>query len=238
VAGGFLVAAAGTLVLTAWLSTTGSHGQRWVVASHALAAGTRLEPSDLTTEVMTLPAGPTTAGAFRSGAALDGRILTAPLPAGELVQQGALVPVGRQPDLRPVTVSVDPADAGDLSAGTVVDVLVTEGTGTQTTTSVVLRGAQVVDVAPPSSSLVASSSGDDVTLGVGTLAEVEAVVHASHTGTLSVVVGERSDGVGLGPATSAHSKTATTKPATTKTGTTKTGTTKTAASAASGRVTS
>jgi pilus assembly protein CpaB len=198
VAGAFLVAAAATLVLTGWFAATGKHGQSWVVARRTLATGTRLKPGDLTTEVMTLPTGATQAGAFRSPAALDGRILSAPLPAGELVQQGSLVPAGQAPALRPVTVTVDPADAGDLAAGTVVDVLVTEGTGTQTTTSVVLRGAQVVDVSSPSSSLVASSAGDDVTLGVSTLAEVEAVVHAAHTGTLSVVVGEPSDGTGLG----------------------------------------
>jgi Flp pilus assembly protein CpaB len=206
VAGAFLVAAAATLVLSAWLASTGSHGQRWVIARRPLAAGARLSPGDLTTEVMTLPGGTTAAGAFRSVGALDGRILAAALPAGELVQQGALVPTGAEPDLRPVTVTIDPADAADLSAGTVVDVLVSEGTGARTTTTVVLRGASVVDVSTPSSSLVASSSGDDVTLGVSTLAEVEAVVHGSETGTLSVVVGERSDGTGLGPAPSPSPK--------------------------------
>jgi pilus assembly protein CpaB len=202
--GGSLLAAAATLVLTAWLAATGNHGQRWVVARHDLATGARLGPDDLTTELMTLPKGATAAGAFHSPTALSGRILAAPVLAGELVQQGALVRPGEQPDLRPVTITLDAADTTDLSSGTLVDVLVTEGSGTQAATSVVLRGAQVLDVAAPSSSLLASTSGDDVTLGVSTLAEVEAVVHAAHTGTLSVVVGEHSDGAGLGPVPAPH----------------------------------
>jgi Flp pilus assembly protein CpaB len=199
VAGGFLIAAAATLVLLAWLAAGGTHGQRWVVARQPLAAGTRLEPNDLGTETMTLPRGATSAGAFQDPTALSGRTLAAPLQPGELIQQATLVPTGAQPALRPVAISLGVPDTADLSTGTRVDVLVTEGSGAHAATTVVMRGAEVLDVASGGSSLVDSTGGDQVTLGVRTLPEVEAVVHASQAGTLSVIVGEPSDGSGLGP---------------------------------------
>jgi Flp pilus assembly protein CpaB len=202
VVGAFLMAAAATIVLTAWLTATGSHGRRWVVANRPLAAGARIEPADLRTEIMTLPAD-TSATSFASAGTLVGRTLSSPLAAGELVQQSALVPVGQQPALRPVTVPIVPADAADLSAGALVDVLETSGNGPNAQTSVVLRGARVISVANPGSSLIASSSGTEVTLGVGSLRQVEAVIHAEHTATISVVVGEPSDGAGLGSPMSA-----------------------------------
>lgn len=198
--GAFLIAAAATIVLTAWLAATGNHGRRWVVVDRYLAAGTRIVAADLRTETMSLPAG-TAERAYAAPAALVGRTLSAPLAAGELVQQSMLVPSGRTPALRPVTVSVDPADAADLSAGGLVDLLETSGNGPRAATSVVLRGARVIAVTTPGSSLVASSSGTQVTLGVASLAEVEAVIHAEHTATVSVVTGEPSDGTGLGPPT-------------------------------------
>jgi len=197
VVGTFLIAAAATIVLAAWLSATGNHGRHWVVVGRSLTAGARLGPSDLRTETMTLP-NDTAASSFASPGALVGRTLAAPLSAGEVVQQSMLVPVGRQPALRPVTVSVSPADASDLSAGTLVDLLETSGNGPSARTSVVLRGARVIGVAKPGSSFIDSSTATLVTLGVDSLAEIEAVVHAEHTAAVSVVTGEPSDGTGLG----------------------------------------
>jgi Flp pilus assembly protein CpaB len=199
--GGFLVAAAAVLVLTAWLGAGRSSHQRWVVATRPLAAGARITPTDLGTESLSLPARPTGALAFHSPSALTGRVLAAPLLAGELVQQGALVPAGAQPALRPVTVSLDAPDALDLSTGTRVDVLVTDGSDPGSATTVVVRGATVLDVSSAGSSLISSSGGATVTIGVTSLAEVEAVVHADHTGSVSVVVAQRSDGTGLGAPT-------------------------------------
>jgi Flp pilus assembly protein CpaB len=186
------------LVLTAWLGAGRSSDQQWVVARRPLAAGTRITPADLGTESMSLPADPTGAQAFHSPAALSGRVLAGPLLPGELVQQGALVPSGTQPSLRPVTVSLDAPDALDLSTGTPVDVLVTDGSDPGSATTVVVRGATVLDVTSAGSSLISSSGGGTVTVGVSSLAEVEAVVHADHTGSVSVVVAQRSDGTGLG----------------------------------------
>lgn len=198
VVGAFLIAAAATIVLAAWLAATGNHGRRFVVAEGPLAAGARIGPADLGTETMTLPRD-TAAAAFASPAALVGRTLAAPLSAGEVVQQSMLVARGAEPGLRPVTVSVGATDAADLSAGALVDVLETSGNAPAAHTSMILRGARVITVAKPGSSLIDSSSGTAVTLGVASLAEVEAVVHAEHTATVSLVAGEPSDGTGLGP---------------------------------------
>jgi Flp pilus assembly protein CpaB len=198
--GGFLVVAAAILVVTAWLDATRSHDQQWVVASTDLAAGTTVRAGDLTTEGMALPASTTGAEAFHSAAGLVGRTLAAPLLAGELVQQSSLVASGRPPALRPVTISVDATDTEGLTAGTLVDLLVTDGSDPKSPTQVVVRGATLLQSSTPSSSILGSSSTSSVTLGVSSLREVEAIVHAAHTGSVSIVVGERSDGRGLGAA--------------------------------------
>ena len=52
----------------------------------------------------------------------------------------------------------------------------------------------------PSSGLLSPTDSSQVTIGVATLAEVEAVVAAAHTGTVALVAAETSDGVGSGPA--------------------------------------
>jgi Flp pilus assembly protein CpaB len=198
-AGGFLVAAAAVIVFGAWLQAGGNHGRSWVVARRPLAAGWTLQPGDLTTSTMRLPAS-TGARAFGNPASLVGRTLAAPVAAGELVQSGDVVPTGVVPAVRPVTVTVDAPDATTLSTGELVDVLVTNGTSPSAATEAVVYGARVLDVSRPGSSLEAASSGPVVTLGVQSFPEVQAVVHASRTGTVSVVAGEAGDGSGLGPA--------------------------------------
>lgn len=196
-AGGLLVAAAAVLVFAAWLGASGRPGRPWVIARVPLAAGTTLAPGELTTAPMSL-APATGDHAYSDPAALVGRTLAAPLAAGELVQSAALVPAGAQPALRPVAVSVDPAEASVLLTGSLVDVLVTDGSGPSSPTTVVARGARVISVAQAASNLASQSAGTVVTLGVSSLPEVTAIVHAERTGTLSVVVGEPSDGAGLG----------------------------------------
>ena len=197
-AGAFLVAAAAVLVFAAWLETTGSPGRPWVVARRPLAAGTTLVPGDLTTAAMRL-AGQTGAGAFNDPRTLLGRTLAAPVAPGDLLTSAALVPVGAQPALRPVAVTIDPSEASVLATGERVDVLVTDGSSPSAPTDVVARGARVIGITQASSSLSGTGSGDVVTLGVSSLEEVTAIVHSADTGKLSVVVGEPSDGTGLGP---------------------------------------
>jgi Flp pilus assembly protein CpaB len=198
VVGALLIAVAAVVVFGAWLSARGSDGRPWVVAAAPLSAGTTLTAADLTEASMTL-SGAAGAQAFADAGPLLGRVLAAPVAAGGLVQSGDLVPGGQQPLLRPVTVTDSTSDVADLQIGTAVDVLVTVGDDSGARTALVVRGAQVISLTRATSTL-----GDDdqatVTLGVRSLAEVEAVVEAGRQGTLAVVVAEPSDGTGLGPA--------------------------------------
>lgn len=77
------------------------------------------------------------------------------------------------------------------------------GSGGAGGVTVVLRGAALLAVTRPGSTLApVSTSGTVVTLGVSSLAEAEMVVQAAHTGTVILVEAEPSDGVGPGPAAS------------------------------------
>jgi Flp pilus assembly protein CpaB len=207
VVGGFLVAVAAVLVFSATLAGSSNPGHPWVVATQPLRAGTVLGPGDLTTQTMRLPGG-TAALSYRQAEALIGQALAVAVQPGELLQRSMLAPATTSTTLRPVSVAVDPVSLGGLTPGTPVDVLATTGSasnasgpaGSGASVSVVVRGAVLLDVShPSSSSLVAPADTSDVTIGVTTLGEVEAVVSAAHTGTITLVAAERSDGVGPGP---------------------------------------
>ena len=199
VAGGFSVALAAVVLFGSWLGTRPRPAHLWVVTGRALAAGTRLAPSDLTTASLDLGSGPAAASAFASVDGLVGRTLAVSVGPGELVEHSELVGGGSLSDSRPVPVSVSAADLVDLAPGDLVDVLVTSGDGSGGHTTLVVRGAVVRSTDQPSSGLLGSGSADVVTLGVASLSEVEAVVAAERAGTVDLVVGSRSDGAGLGP---------------------------------------
>lgn len=209
VVGGFLVAAAAVLVFAASVAGASSdHGRRWAVAARPLAAGTILSPDDLNMSTMRL-SGTTGSLAFGHTAPLVGRTLAVALQPGELVENTMLAPAGSQPPLRPVSIPVDPVSVTGLVPGQPVDVLAIAGAGAGSasgsgavpgTVSVVARGATLMAVARPGSGLLSPSDSSQATVGVATLAEVEAVVAAAHAGTVALVAGEPSDGVGPGPA--------------------------------------
>jgi len=199
IAGGFAVALAVVVVFGAFLDSRPLPGPPVVVASHLLPAGTRLGPTDLRSVRLPLPPGP--AGwSFRSAAGLDGRTLEVAVAAGEPLASDDLSPLGRRPSLRPIPLVVPADDLVAVGPGQDVDVLVTYGSAPSTRTSIVLRGATLVAVAPPAAdSFAGGTSGEVVTLGVTSLAEVEALVAAEHAGSLDLVAAEPGDGNGLGP---------------------------------------
>ena len=208
VIGGFLVAVAAVTVFAASLAGASKPGQSWVVTARPLAAGTVLGPGDVAAATMRLsPA--TAALAFRQTALVEGRALTVGLPAGELIQVPLLVPSRQQPALRPVSVAVDPVSLAGLVPGQPVDVLATAGSGSSggsgssvaAPVAVVVRGATLIDVARSSTNLLSPGASGEVTLGVATLAEVEAVVQSAHSATITLVAAEPSDGAGAGPGT-------------------------------------
>lgn len=196
VVGAFAVAVAVVLVFSAFVSARVRGERAWVVARTALPAGTRLSARDLATTSLGLGSGGAAADAFGSPAALVGRTLAVTVGPGQLVLGSELSPPGTGPHLRPVPVTVPPADVVDLSAGDLVDVLATASSGHGT--RLVLRGARVLAIAQPSGGLASSGQGQVVTLGVRSLAEAEAVVAAQHAGTLDLLAGEPSDGQGSG----------------------------------------
>jgi Flp pilus assembly protein CpaB len=202
VVGGFLVAVAAVVVFAAALSGGGHGSRHWVVAARVLPAGTTIGPGDLKTQSVALPAG-TRAHAFGAAATLVGRTLVVPLAPGEMVEDSMLVPVGQAPTTRPVSIAVDPTGLDALQPGQPVDVLETVGSGSATTVSVVARGATLLAIAHTSSSLLAGPASGEVTLGVADLAEIEALVQASHAGTITLVAAAHSDGVGAGAGTAA-----------------------------------
>lgn len=197
VVGGFLVAVAAVVVFAAVLAGTAKPGQRWVVSARPLSAGSVVRSGDLTTSTMRLSAD--AAGqAFPKGAALDGRTLAVDVPAGALIERSMLVAAGHEPPLRPVGLSVDPASLSGLSAGQRIDILATTGTGTAAAVAVVVRGATLMDMDTSASTLGSTGGAGQVTVGVTSLAEAEAVIQAAHDGTITLLAGEPSDGVGPG----------------------------------------
>jgi hypothetical protein len=199
VVGGFVVAVAAVIVFAAALAGSSHPGQRWIVATRSLGPGTVLEPGDLTTATMRLSTA-TAALAYQDAAPVEGRSLAVGVHPGELLQGSMLVPGSQKPVVRPVSLAVDPVSLSGLYAGQLVDVLMTQGTGNAAGATVVVRGATLLDVAASSSNLLAPGSSGQATIGVSTLAEVEDVVAAAHTGTVTLVAAEPSDGAGPGPA--------------------------------------
>jgi hypothetical protein len=195
--GAFLIGVAAVGVFSAAVAGTSHPGQRWVVATRTLGPGTVLGPGDLTTSTMRLSSA-TAAVAYRQEAAVEGRSLAVGLQAGDLIQTSMLVPASRVPAVRPVSLAVDPVSLAGLSAGQLVDVLMTQGSG-NATVAVVVRGAILIEVSSSGSTALASGGSGQATIGVTTLGEVKAVVAAAHSGTITLVAAEPSDGVGPGP---------------------------------------
>jgi hypothetical protein len=197
VIGGFLVAVAAVVVFAASLAGSSHPGQSWVVTARPLAAGTILGPGDLTSATMKLSRSAASL-AYGQPALVEGRALAVALPSGALVQNPVLVPASQRPRMRPVSVAADPVSLTGLTPGEPVDVLATQGTGSGTAVAVVIRGAILMAAAQPGSGALNAGGPGQVTIGVSTLAEVEAVVQAAHAGTITLVAAEPTDGVGPG----------------------------------------
>lgn len=192
------MAVAAVIVFAASLANSSHPGQRWIVATRPLGPGTVLEPDDLTTSSMRLSSA-TAALSYQQATSVEGRSLAVGVSPGELLQLPMLVPSSQKPVLRPVSLAVDPVSLAGLFPGQLVDVLMTQGAGNSTGVTVVARGATLLDVVTSSSNLLAPGSSGQVTIGVSTLGEVEAVVAAAHAGTVTLVEAEPSDGAGTGP---------------------------------------
>ena len=186
VIGGLLVAAS-AVGLYAAASTSGDGPRRsYVVARHELAAGARLQPSDLELAPMDL-APAARSRAFESAQPLVGATLIAPLGPGELVQASAVV--ARKGDTASRELSFV-LERGRVSAGIKqgerADLLATYGTGTDAYTIVVVRQALLVAIERPRTSS-GESGPSTVTVAVDDPADALALAHAVQLGKLTLV---------------------------------------------------
>jgi Flp pilus assembly protein CpaB len=189
---------AALIVFSAVVAGAGGGADRdFAVAARPLPAGSLIEPGDLSMKSMHLPS-PVAESAFTDPARLVGRTLAVALGGGQLIESSVLAASGAVTPVRPVTVAVDPAALGSLAPGQPVDVLEAAGNQGGPAVTVVLRGATLLEVSRGSSGLLSNPQAGVVTIGVSTLDEVEAVLAASHTGTLILVAAMPSDGVGPG----------------------------------------
>jgi Flp pilus assembly protein CpaB len=195
------VAVAAVLVFSASLAGGSKSGQDWVVTARPLPAGTVLGPDDIAAARLRL-SGATKALAYRQPTSVEGRALVVAVPAGALLESPLLAPAGQQRPVRPVSVAADPVSLAGLTPGQPVDVLATQGSGASTAVTVVVRGATLLEAASGGTGSLSPGATGQVTIGVTSLPEVEAVVQAAHAGTVILVAAEPADGSGAGPGAS------------------------------------
>ena len=186
VVGGLLVAAAAVGLFAAASGSGESARRSYVVARHELAAGARLQASDL--ELVPMELGPASrARAFDSPQPLVGATLIAPLGAGELVQASAVVARKGDTASRELTFTLE---RGRLSAGVKqgerADLLATYGSGTDAYTIVVVRQALLVAIERPRTS-TGENGPATVTVAVDDPADALALAHAVQLGKVTLV---------------------------------------------------
>jgi Flp pilus assembly protein CpaB len=188
IVGGLLVSAA---ALAAYLAVSGagaSSQQSVVISRRALAVGERLDNSTLATaSVDTRTA--ELLRAFPSVDALAGSVALAPIGEGELVQRSAVLTGGPTEPTRQFSFPVDRERAlnGDLRPGERVDVLATYGSGSDATTTVLARDANVIRVTDAKSGSLGSSGKLIVTLALTSPDQLLNAVHAAQVASITVV---------------------------------------------------
>lgn len=184
VLGGLLVATA-LVGLFATATSGGNSGKSYVVAGRPIAAGTRLQPADLTSVRLRLSPALRTR-AFSREATLLGSTLLAPLSPGELVQAGAVV---RGPAEAPTREESFTVERGQISPGLIanvrVDVLATYGTGNEAFTTAVVRRARVVSLDRSRGGM--ADGPTVVTVALESSSDALALAHATALGKITVV---------------------------------------------------
>jgi Flp pilus assembly protein CpaB len=186
VVGALLVAAAAVGLFAAASRSAGGPTHSYVVARADLAAGTRLQVSDLELAPMEL-APAVRARVFDSAQPLVGATLVSPLGAGELVQSSAVVARKGDTASRELSFVLERGRVGTgIKQGERADLLATYGTGTDAFTVVVVRQALLVAIDRPR-----SASGDSgpttVTVAVDDPADALALAHALQLGKITLV---------------------------------------------------
>ena len=186
VVGGLLVAASAVGLFAAATRSGDGPRRSYVVARHDLAAGARLQASDLQLAVMELSP-LSRSRAFDAPQPLVGATLVAPLATGELVQSSAVVARRADAGSRELSFTLERGRVSPaIKHGERADLLATYGTGTDAYTLVVVRQALLVAVERPR-----TSAGDNgpatVTVAVDDPADALALAHAIQLGKITFV---------------------------------------------------
>lgn len=169
------------------LGTVEATDEMWV-AARDLPQDAVLAPGDLEAVSVDLPAR-LADGYAPAAASLDGRVLTRPVHAGELVATGWLAPAFDEHAGRSMTIPVDAEHAvgGALRAGDRVDVLATFDAGNVRARTVVLaRSVDVLDVVEAGALAFGEETMVGLTLAVGP-EQATRLAFASQTGVIDVV---------------------------------------------------
>ena len=186
VVGGLLVAASAVGLFAVASSSAEGPRHSYIVARHELAAGTRLQQSDLELATMELADG-VRARAFDTTQPLVGATLVAPLGAGELVQSSAVV--ARKGDVasRELSFVVERGRLGTgVKHGERADLLATYGSGNDAFTTVVVRQALLVAIERPRTS-AGDGGAATVTVAVDDPGDALALAHAIQQGKVTLV---------------------------------------------------
>ncbi len=141
--GALLVVVAAVGVFVAYTDATGDPSTSYVVAATDLRVGDAIAAEDLELTSIDLPAS-VSARAFVSADELTGRVVVAPVAAGEVLQASAItdqVPPEAGTEVA-ITLPRENVATGRLEVGDRVDVFQT----TEERTSTVVRGVQVIDL--------------------------------------------------------------------------------------------
>lgn len=190
VVGALLVTVAAVALFGAYLGATSSPKQRYLVATRDVAKGDRLAAGDFEAQVMDLNA--TVADrAFTSPDQLRGAVALVPLRSGELVNRSMVSEDRTRPGVAQVSFSLDADRAldGTLQAGDVVDVIVTYGTGTGSSTEVVASRAELLStpISTAASNGLSGGRRQTVRLAVDTLDNGLRLVNAVRAGEVTLV---------------------------------------------------
>jgi Flp pilus assembly protein CpaB len=188
VVGGLLVTLAAVALFASYTGATTPSRETYLVAGHDIRSGQPIQAADLRLATMDLP--PSTAQrAYRGLAELRGRVAVAPISSGDLITRTMVPdesPVGPKAQLS-LALAPDRTVNGSLQAGDLVDVLVTYGTGSASSTEVVVARARLVDVPPVGDAQLGSSKGQTITLEVRALDDALKLVNASRGGEVTLV---------------------------------------------------
>lgn len=186
VVGGLLVAVAAVGIFAAVSGAGRGPSTEYVVAARTLEPGTVVQADDFETVAVELP-GSVAGRSFTNPAQLDGGVLLGALEEGELVQ---VSDVGDAGDAVPtVSVALDASDGynGTLLPGDRVDIYVTFGENTRSSTRLIVESALVVESGEADDATIGQAGKVSLTVAVPKVEDRLELINAVHAGRAAVV---------------------------------------------------